>query len=180
MFSVNPKNVGEGVQRELNTLWRTLLPYCGAFYNDATIANGSTTVAQTVALPDTWISKGVSITNSTEIRFKYAGVYDVAFSAQLNKASGSAADVDIWIAVNGTDVPSTNTRVTLQGSSAKLVAAWDYMIQVEAGDYAELKWFSSSLDVQIAAFTGLTSPTRPDVPSVIVSVLPVLGLRPRG
>jgi len=180
MFSVNPRYIGESVQRELNTLWRTLLPYCGAFYNDATITNGSTTVAQTVALPATWISKGVSITNSTEIRFKYSGVYDVAFSAQLDKASGSAADVDIWIAVNGADVPSTNTRVTLQGSSAKVVAAWDYMIQVEAGDYAEIKWFSSDADVEMAAFTGLTSPTRPDVPSIIVTVLPVLGLRPRG
>lgn len=178
VFAVNPRDVGAGVQRELNTVWRTMLPYCGSFVNLDTVTNGSTTVAQTIVLPVTLISKSVSIRNNTEIVFKYAGVYDIAFSIQLDKSSGAAADIDIWGAVNGVDLVDSNTRVTIQGSSAKLVAAWDLMVQVKAGDYFELKWFSSNADVVLLAVTGLTSPTRPDIPSVIVNVLPVLGLRP--
>lgn len=178
VFAVNPRDVGAGVQRELNTVWRTMLPYCGSFANLDTVTNGSTTVAQTVALPVTLISKSVRITNNSEIRFKYAGIYDVTFSIQLDKSSGSPADVDIWGAVNGVAIPDSNSRWTLQGSSAKTIAALDLMVQVEAGDYFELKWFSSDLDVTLKAETGLTSPTRPDIPSVIVNVLPVLGLRP--
>lgn len=180
MFSVNPRFVGQGVQRELNTIWRTMLPYCGSFYDTTTQGNGSTTAAQTVSLNSTEFSVGVSVVSSTKITFKYAGLYDIAFSAQLDKSSANAADVDLWIAVNGTDVAWTNTRVTLAGSSAKIVAAWDWVVQVDAGDYAEIKWFSSNADVRIAAFTGLTSPTRPSIPSVIVTVLPLVGLRPTG
>lgn len=177
-YSVNPRFIGQGVQRELNTVWRTMLPYAGSFYDTTTQGNGSTTAVQTVSLNTTEVSVGVSVVSSTKITFKYAGVYNVSFSAQFNKASGSAADADIWMAVNGTDVPWSNTRITLQGSSAKLVASWDWTVRVDAGDYAEIKWFSNNADVRIATFTGLTSPTRPSVPSVIVNVLPLVGLRP--
>jgi hypothetical protein len=180
MYSVNPRYIGADVQRELNTLWRTILPYGGSFYNNASITNGSTTVPQTIALPNTWVSKGVSITNSTEIRFQYAGIYDIMFSAQVDKSSANVSDVDLWIALNGTSVPSSNRRMTLQGSARREVASWNWVVQVEAGDYVEIKWFSSNADIGLTGFTGLTSPTRPDIPSITVSVLPVLGLRPRG
>jgi hypothetical protein len=180
MYSVNPRFVGTGIQRELNTVWRTMLPYCGSFYDTTTQGNGSTTAVQKVSLNSTEVSVGISVVSSTKITFKYAGIYDVAFSAQLDKSSASAADVDLWIAVNGVDVPWSNTRITLQGSSAKVVAAWDWVVHVEAGDFVEIEWFSSNADVRIATFTGLTSPSRPSVPSVIVTVLPLVGHRPVG
>ena len=177
-FSVNPQRITPAIQRELNLVWRTMLPYCGSFYDTTTQGNGSTTAVQTIALNTTEISVGVSVVSSTKITFKYAGMYDVAFSAQFDKASGSAADVDLWIAVNGTDVPWSNTRITLQGSSAKVVAAWDWIVHVDAGDYVEIRWFTNNADVRIATFTGLTSPARPSIPSVIVTVLPLLGHKP--
>lgn len=177
-FSVNPQRITPAIQRELNLVWRTMLPYCGSFYDTTTQGNGSTTTAQTISLNSTAISVGVSVVSSDRITFKYAGMYDVAFSAQFDKSTGSAADIDLWIAVNGTDVPWSNTRVTIQGSSAKVVAAWDWVVHAHDGDYVQLKWFSSNADVRIAAFTGLTSPTRPSIPSVIVTVLPLLGHKP--
>lgn len=180
MYSVNPRYVGQSVQRELNTVWRTMLPYCGSFYDTTTQGNGSTTAVQKVSLNSTEVSVGVSVVSSTKITFKYAGIYDIAFSAQFDKSTANAADVDLWIALNGVDVAWSNTRITLQGSSAKVVAAWDWVVHVDAGDFVEIEWFSSNADVRIATFTGLTSPSRPSIPSVIVTVLPLVGHRPEG
>ena len=85
-YSVNPRFIGPSIQRELNTVWRTMLPYCGSFYDTTTQGNGSTTAVQTIALNTTEISVGVSVVSSTKITFKYAGIYDIMFPSHDPKA----------------------------------------------------------------------------------------------
>ncbi|MFN9909833.1 MAG: hypothetical protein ACK56F_27565, partial [bacterium] len=43
-----------------------------------------------------------------------------------------------------------------------------YILELNAGDYVEFYFSSDSQYVQLTALSGLTTPTRPDSPSVII------------
>ena len=97
-----------------------------------------------------------------------ANVYNIQFSAQLDKSSASKGDVYIWLRYNGTDVASSATQVTLGGSNAATVAAWNFLLSMNAGDYFELMWSTNDTACVIKAVTA-SSPV-PAIPSIILTV----------
>ena len=97
-----------------------------------------------------------------------ANVYNIQFSAQLDKSSASKGDVYIWLRYNGTDVASSATQVTLGGSNAATVAAWNFLLSMNAGDYFELMWSTNDTACVIKAATA-SSPV-PAIPSIILTV----------
>jgi hypothetical protein len=150
----------------------------GSFYSDQDQVATSTTVAYAITLnntdPD---SIGVSIVSNSRITFANAGVYNIEFSAQVDRVSGSGTDtIDIWFRKNGTDIPESNTVVTVSGgaAAAKTVAAWNYMLDLLAGDYVQLMWRTSNVNLEFTHEAAGTSPTRPAVPSVIVTAHQVM------
>jgi hypothetical protein len=150
----------------------------GSFYSTQDQVAASTTVAYPLTLnntdPD---SSGVSIVSNSRITFANAGVYNIEFSAQVDRVSGSGTDtVDIWFRKNGTDIPESNTVVTVSGgaSAAKTVAAWNYMLDLSASDYVELVWRTSNTNLEFTHEPARTSPTRPAVPSIIVTAHQVM------
>jgi hypothetical protein len=88
----------------------------------------------------------------------------------LDKTDSGSDDVDIWIRQNGVDVPYSNTRITMTNNNTKTVAAWNWMIPMSAGDYAQLVWSSHDTSLRILAQGPQTGPTRPAIPSLIVTV----------
>ena len=59
-------------------------------------------------------TSGVSIVSGSEITVANAGIYNVAFSAQIKKTSGGGAtQIYIWLKKNGVNVPDSNTSLTL-------------------------------------------------------------------
>jgi len=137
----------------------------GSFYHTA---SGT---ANTMSLSTTDISNGVIISGSIndKIKFLNPGVYNVQFSAQLDKtAAGPDFIIYIWIKQNNNDVPISNTAVTtLGGSNAKTVAAWNWFVSASANDYVQLMWASAQSDARIQYNA---SPTYgPAVPSLIVT-----------
>jgi hypothetical protein len=122
-------------------------------------------------------SNGVSIVSNSRITFSSAGVYDIQFSTQVDRVSGSGTDtIDIWFRKNGVDVADSNTIVTVSGGAvaAKTVAAWNYVLQLNASDYVELMWRTSNINLELIADPAGTSPTRPAIPSVIASAVQVM------
>ena len=121
-------------------------------------------------------NSGVSVTDSSRVTFAYAGTYDVAFSAQLDRAAASGtATVDIWPAVDNDDLPDSNTRVTLTGpaNQSKLVAAWNWIITVDAGGYVEIRWSTTDANIILHHEDPPTNPARPAIPSIIVTAVKV-------
>jgi hypothetical protein len=150
----------------------------GSFYSDQDQVATSTTVAYAITLnnadPD---SIGVSIVSNSRITFANAGVYNIEFSAQVDRVSGSGTDtIDIWFRKNGTDIPESNTVVTVSGgaAAAKTVAAWNYMLDLLAGDYVQLMWRTSNVNLEFTHEASAINPTRPAVPSVIVTAHQVM------
>lgn len=148
----------------------------GVFQNNVTMTNVTPGTGMPMHFDTADIhGHGVEVSNDlsgnpTKVTVDTTGLYNFQFSAQLNKNSGgsSAIDVYIWAAVDGTAVPETNTRVTIQGPSSYTVAAWNLILNMTAGQYFQLMWGSADSHAEI---TYIASPALgPAVPAVILTV----------
>jgi len=80
-------------------------------------------------------------TTTSHIVTSVAGYYNFQFSLQLAKTGGSNVGIWIWPRVNGVDIAESNTKLQLTGSSSsESVAAWNFVLPMNAGDYFELMW----------------------------------------
>ena len=144
--------------------------YHGAFYSTTTQTNPSATGTNVMTFNGTSSATGVAIANSSRITVTYAGVYNLAFSAQLDKTDAGDDDVEIFLLHNGNQVAWSNTKLTLAGNQAKVVAAWNWVIELAAADWVEIGWFSADTSVRILAQAATTNPVRPAIPSVIATL----------
>ncbi|MEY4436852.1 MAG: hypothetical protein RL100_316 [Actinomycetota bacterium] len=122
-------------------------------------------------------NKGVTITGADKTRITFAepGVYNIQFSAQIFKnTSTNTADIDIWLSQGGQTVADSNTQLTITndiGKTGKAVAAWNFFVTITAsGQYCELMWSSASSVISLPYVAPQTTPDRPGIPSVILSV----------
>ena len=166
-----------------NTLWEELqgfgrsvpILHYGAFSDTTTQTIASIDTAYAMTFNTTDSSNGVSIGSPTSrLVVNEQGVYNVQFSAQLDKASGAAATVHIWLRKNGTNVPNTASKVVIQGTAAELVAAWNFIIQLEPTNYVELMWAADDTNVVLLAASATS--VWPAIPSVICTITQVNNL----
>ena len=106
--------------------------------------------------------------DTTRVYITQAGVYNIAFSAQLDKTGGGASDVFIWIRVNGQNVSYSATKMVIDGPNNEVVAAWNWVLTLGEGDYIELAW--QSPDTAVVLLAAPASGNIPEIPSVIVTV----------
>lgn len=111
------------------------------------------------------ITRGVP---TSQIFVANTGVYNFQFSAQLDKTGGSASAVYIWPRVNGVNLADSATKIVIDGPNNEIVAAWNFVLVLEAGDYFELAWQSSDTDVIIPYVAA--SGNIPAIPSIILTV----------
>ena len=141
----------------------------GVFFDTTTQTAAAINTAYPVTINSTSITDGVYIgTPTSRVYVDRVGTYNFQFSAQLVKASSSARHVYIWYRVNGADAANSATKVTLAGNDAAVVAAWNFVVELNAGDYFELVWSTDNTDCQIYA-QGASAPV-PAIPSVILTV----------
>lgn len=105
---------------------------------------------------------------TSKIYLANAGLYNFQFSAQLDKTGGGKDSIFIWPRINGVNVPDSTTKVVIQGSTDEVVAAWNFLLVVQAGDYFELAWQSNDTDLIILAQAPASN--YPGVPSIILTV----------
>ena len=115
-------------------------------------------------------SRGVAVVSGSMIQVANSGVYNIQFSAQLEKSSANKEDVDIWLSKNGVGVPWSATTIVVEGSSDRNVAAWNFLLSMDTNDFAELYWHADDLDVVVLAASGHAVPAHPDIPSIILTV----------
>jgi len=144
------------------------MPY-GAFHDTTTQSAAATGTAYAVTFNSTGLSNGVAIGSPTsKITVTNAGIYNFQFSLQLDKASGSAGHTYIWARINGVNVAASASEVAVQGTVAETVAAWNFVLSMQAGDYFELMWSVDDTNVQIKAVAA-AAPV-PAIPSAILTV----------
>jgi len=114
-------------------------------------------------------ASGITISNGGRYTFTYGGIYNIQFSAQLEKNSGTKSRVFIWLFKNGSNLPNSNTEVTLDGANGdRSVASWNFLESFNAGEYFEIRWTASQnntfLQYEAAPTYG------PAIPSVILTI----------
>lgn len=141
----------------------------GVFHDITTQTAAAINTAYPMTFNSTDISDGVYIGAPTSrIYVDRVGTYNFQFSAQLIKSSASAKNVFIWCRVNGVNIADSAGVVTIAGSSSGHIAAWNYVLELNAGDYFQLVWSTDDTNCQIYA-TGASAPV-PAIPSVILTV----------
>lgn len=141
----------------------------GSFYDttDQTAAVINTAYAMTFNTTD--ITNGVYIGSPTSrIYVDTINLYNIQFSAQLINTAGGAHNVWIWLRKNGTDVANSATTLRIQGNNTELVAAWNFLLSMNAGDYFELMWEVS--DTSVSLFSDPATAVHPAIPSIILTV----------
>lgn len=155
---------------ECDTFTGATTKYYGSFYDTTLQGNSGATSANTMTFNTTDFASGVSIVDNSKITFAHTGKYDIQFSAQFDKTDSGTDDVEVWLSKNGNNVDWSSTSLSLVGNNAKLVAAWNFFVDANAGDYYELKWHSNDTDMRILARAGQSNPSRPQIPSIILTV----------
>ena len=147
------------------------MPY-GAFQSlvDQTIATANTAYAMTLDTTD--YSNGVTLSNSSRMNVKNAGIYNFQWSGQFENTDSQDHDVRAWIKVNGTNltgstgffaVPSKHGSVNGHG-----LVGWNYFLSLNANDYIELWWESDSTTVSLQAYAAGTN--YPSTASLITTM----------
>jgi hypothetical protein len=148
-------------------------PY-GAFYDTTDQTAASTTTAYAISLNSTTVSNTISVENSSQVTFTYEGIYNIQFSVQLVNTDNAAQDIDIWFRKNGADIANSNSRFGLSPRKSvsdpfHVVGSLNFIDSFAANDYIELYWCTTSTSAYIEAYTAGTTPTRPAIPSVILT-----------
>lgn len=152
----------------LNNYYNPSATYQGSFYSTALQTTvGSEIKAMT--LTNTDISNGVSLVSGSQIKVDNAGVYNLQFSAQIQKTTGGTREnVYIWFRKNGQDIPNSNTALTLANNTDLLVASWNFFSQMNATDYLQVMWYTTDNHIQLVPATATAN--YPAIPSVIITM----------
>ena len=149
-------------------------PY-GAFQDSTDQTAANTTTAYAVSFNTTDYENGVYVSNNSRLNVRNYGIYNIQFSIQLKNTTNDGQDVDIWFKKNGTNVAASNSRFHLSarkssGDPSHLIAAMNYFLEMNAGDYVEIMWRPTDTGVSLEHYGTSTSPDRPAVPSAIVTL----------
>jgi hypothetical protein len=154
----------------------------GSFYSTTTFTPAVINTAYAITFNNTYeradgseLVYGVYVGPVTsQIFVDNTATYNFQFSAQLKETGGGTKQIYIWPRINGVDVADSATNVTLaNGLNAAAVAAWNFVLNLQAGDYFELIYSASSTSVSIP-YVAASSPV-PAIPSVILTVTSCVG-----
>lgn len=187
-LTIAPKQYEARYQEQLNNVQRLFYnsvanavnapyPY-GQFYTSgANLTNaGFLTTPKTANLVPFSVTSAAFHTNigaqNTRLYVAETSVYNVQFSAQCDLSAGGNGTIYFWVRKNGVDIPDTAGKVIVSGPNAATMAAWNYLLVLQEGDYIELAWSSTDTHAilkQEAAQT--TAPARPALPAVILTIV---------
>ena len=148
--------------------------YYGQFWDTTTQNNGGATTANPMTFNTSdAFNTGVSIAagNTSHVVIANPGVYNLQFSAQFAKTDSGQDTVSVWLAKDGVNVADSCTDIDLNNNNARSVAAWNWLVNsTVANTYYQIYWSSSDTNMSVFAEGTRNNPTRPAIPSVILTV----------
>lgn len=146
--------------------------YYGSFYSLTDQSDGTT--PHRMFCEGTADADGVSMelgdeATKSQITFAHAGTYNIQFSSQFHHTSGGGPGntVNVWFRLNGTDIDYSDTKLTVQSNNPYVVAAWNFIVSVAAGDYVEIVWFTDNANIILEH--EIATVDHPAIPSVIIT-----------
>jgi hypothetical protein len=150
-----------------NGLW-------GSFISGVVQSAALSTNAYAMSAETQTSGSGVTVVDNSKFTVLSAGTYNIQFSAQIEDTGNSSQKtIDIWLAIDETPVNNSNTQVQLNSNNGKLVVSWNFVEPLSAGQYVQIMWTASNSSVILNTLGAQINPTRPAVPSVIVTITQV-------
>lgn len=151
--------------------------YYGSFYSSTDQSDGVNTPTLMYA-ENTADADGITMELGTSgkksrMTFAHAGTYNIQFSAQLHNTGGggSGNTVNIWFRLDGSNIANSDTKVTVPSNSPYVVAAWNFIVSVTAGQYVEMVFATDNANI-IIEHEDATA-IAPAIPSLILTAVQV-------
>jgi hypothetical protein len=147
----------------------------GAFHDESTQTVAAINTNYEILLSNTDLSNGISIGSPTsKIVFANSGIYNITFSIQLVNQSAQIQDANIFLRLNGSNLANSNSHTSMlekHGSKhGGLIITVNFLLSINANDYIELVWNTTSTNVSIETIPLIASPSTPATPSVIITL----------
>lgn len=122
-------------------------------------------------------SNGITVESGSRIRVPCAGQYLVTFTLQVTNRGTTTSEFEVWAKDTGVNYPLSNTRFDIPGRKSALI--WSHAVPAITGiftvndpanEYLEIAWWADSLGVYLEHYAAGVNPTRPAVPSVILTI----------
>jgi hypothetical protein len=113
---------------------------------------------------------------ASKIVFDYPGQYLINVSLQASNRDNATGEFELWAANTGVNYPFSNTRFDM--AARKSGSIWSHIVPAVAGiftvnnpttEYLEMAWWSDRAGAFLENYPAGTSPTRPAIPSVILT-----------
>lgn len=142
-----------------------------SFHSEVTQYVQSANTATVISAETVNFATGITVSNNSKFTVSSGGTYNLQFSSVFQKIQGGSIEyVSIWLRKNNNNMPWTNTDISMANNNELIVASWNFLIELNPGDYLELMWSSTTTQMEMLAVGTQTNPSRPGTPSVIITV----------
>lgn len=140
-------------------------------------ANAGVTSENSVTYNVPVIQQGIEVRNSSQIWFEQTGQYLVTFSLMFTNRGNAPQIIEVWAKDDGGNYPLSNTRLDI--AARKSTSEWSHTVATITGiftvsqpdtNYLSVAWWSDGPDVFLEHYAAGSNPTRPEIPSVILTV----------
>lgn len=149
--------------------------YYGSFSDTTTQSAVAANTAYPIKFDTTDSASGHSVASrysgsNNAIVALASGLYNYQFSLQFSSTTNQTRDIWIWPRKNNVDIPNSATRISITDSTTYVVAAWNFIVSMQANNDFQLMWAAEegSNTISITAFSATAF--CPATPSVILSV----------
>ena len=140
-------------------------PIHGSWYD--TTSQTTTANTATPMYCNSGSGNGITKVYGSNFEVQYGGTYNIQFSVQLDQTSGAGHHIFIWFRKNGIDIPYSASEVAIQGSLAESIPSWNFIVDMNAGDYINIMYSVEDTSVYLKA---VPANTIPGIPSVIITM----------
>jgi hypothetical protein len=145
--------------------------------SDADQTNASITGENLLTYTSVESDTGIRVVDNSKIYMPCSGQYLVTFTLQVTNRGNTAAEFEVWAKDAGVNYALSNTRFDIPARKSSSI--WSHIVPAITGiftvedpsaDYLQIAWWSDSLDVYLEHYAAGVTPTRPAIPSVILTV----------
>lgn len=160
-INITPKGTGEVNVTNIDVLsgkvpFGVVTGRAYASFSDVTDQTGSVSASTAVKFGTTEVT-GAGITmvtdgsNLTRLTFAAAGTYMVAPNLQFANSDAADHDATVWLALNGTNVDRSATKITVPktGDGGSAFFQIVFYVTVTAGQYVQVLWLPENVAVTL-------------------------------
>jgi hypothetical protein len=163
--------VGAGLSVTAGTISATVgLPNYGFFTGTTPQTNPVANAVNFVTVNNTGPANGISISGGNSLVVVNAGVYTKLFTMNVNKTSGGASTITIWLRYNGVDLVGSTQDLILTGALDTIFVSGNFTLNMAAGSNIQMCWSSADTTMRLLELPARVGPVRPTGDSIKVTL----------